>query len=356
MRGQRRFGKHYASLREQAFRQRQFIANAARVARSLMAFVSRRASYFLQLNRYSDLSGEELRRRLLSAKPDAAAWPAPAPANQTLALVRKRRWLFAGKKAAGDVFQIDWRREARRNESSCLQEPTDQGECGRCYADATVKLFEWLHCRQHGRPIKMSEQYLVDCGQAYELDGCESGSILGALLFVEENGLLRAEQLPNSDGEQPCRAELRQQAIWAGRIERKVSIQQERWPAELAGGPLVVYMQPSEDFIFYAGGLYEPRQCDQSLAHILLLVGLGHDHRGRPFWLLSSSSGPDYGESGYVRVPADNSRTRHNCLAYTVQVKADFRAEPATKTTTGWGGGPRRTRPHLQPEQRLGAI
>lgn len=64
-------------------------------------------------------------------------------------------------------------------------------------------------------------------------------------------------------------------------------------------GPVVGFMLLYEDFVSYAGGVYQPDYRNKIGGHALLIIG--YDLEG-DFWLCKNSFGSDWGEDGYCRI------------------------------------------------------
>lgn len=288
----------------------------------------------MQINRRSDLSHTERRQQFGVASDRNGSVISTSKDH-----VRVKRWLNFGRKETKSPqieFKVDWR---NATQPKCLNEPEiDQGDCGCCYAMAMVKLFEWKHCIQTQKPIKFSEQFLIDCGRVSGLNGCINGNALSSFNFIKKFGLMEAQSMPFIGLEQKCPIEQIEDddldTSEIGSIKTKsigyqlLMDQQRQWPVELAKQPLIVYMRLSDDFFDYGGGLFEVRDCDPELGHFMLLVGQGQERQagqkelGRPFWLLSNSFGLDYGESGYIRVASDQKA--NNCLVYAINSQIEY--------------------------------
>jgi hypothetical protein len=368
-------------LREQLFRFGHFLARFMRAAASRIAYASDRLSYFMRVGRYSDMTRDE--RRKLAVGPGALdglavgpTGPAAAPpsgsgerAAATRPQLRAKRDLLAllgfGPKSSDD--EVDWRRHTDES-ASCLAEPRpDQAECACCYAMASISMLEWLYCRHQQRaaandagqsprqpqPIgRFSTQYLVDCGRPFELAGCEDGGARGVTNFVQWAGLVPEAQMPFEGDERECPAdatdEIEATVGDGGGRSKTVAVRRHKsalvpksvrmsvvpvgeWLAELRKQPLLVYARLPEDSLEYGGGIYEPNQCDPELGHFMLLVGWRYDQKRRlAYWLLANSYGPDYGESGYLRVRAESPNKQRksdyetNCLYSALKLGAEF--------------------------------
>merc|ERR1719253_2242777 len=74
-------------------------------------------------------------------------------------------------------------------------------------------------------------------------------------------------------------------------------------------GPLAVGLEPNEDFMYYADGIYRsstPKNHSKTddweqVDHGVLLVGYGEED-GQKYWKVQNSWGPDWGEDGFFRI------------------------------------------------------
>ncbi|KAK6042739.1 papain family cysteine protease [Cooperia oncophora] len=77
---------------------------------------------------------------------------------------------------------------------SVLERIMFQGQCGSCWAFATVASIEAANAIKTGQLTRLSEQEMVDCDT--QNNGCHGGYRPHAMSFVQQNGLMKEEQYP----------------------------------------------------------------------------------------------------------------------------------------------------------------
>ena len=79
-------------------------------------------------------------------------------------------------------------------------------------------------------------------------------------------------------------------------------------------GPLILGIEPGEDFMWYSDGIYRSPSSQQNqkssewerVDHAVLLVGYGQEN-GQSYWKLQNSWGEDWGEKGFFRIVMGSS-------------------------------------------------
>lgn len=283
---------------EEATRLALFTARLANISRSLFAYLSGCSNFYLIVNKFSDRTKNEL-RQLYAQKPDKEMFLGEQVDNSH---PRRAKRATVGKKNFGQCF-ADWMDESCQeiktvlrktkpptdsrivdwtsSPDNCLQAPRDQGDCGCCYAMATVKLYEWLHCRQqNNQQVKYSEQFIVDCGHLSGLNGCQSGNSRQTMKFIESFGLIPEEKYkPFSANVQSCPLEpnsayrpetnMANSSIKPSNMQYKILREgTKEWETAVAEQPLVVFLQLDEEFLEYGGGIYESSNCNPDYGHM----------------------------------------------------------------------------------------
>jgi len=181
-----------------------------------------------------------------------------------------------------------------------------QGECGSCWAFATVGAVEGVYAianRQQRINAFFSPQHLVDCDR--NNNGCNGGFPTQAMEFVRNYGTVPDSNYPYVGYKGSCRN------VSGGIKIRTYSYCQgyncsiDSWYNNLAKGPVVVGVQADQKLQNYRGGVltynasYEP--CSQP-NHAIIAVGWGTDQRLGDYIIIRNSWSTQWGEGGYGRI------------------------------------------------------
>jgi C1A family cysteine protease/predicted secreted protein len=184
----------------------------------------------------------------------------------------------------------------------------DQGECGSCWAFATVGALESALQLWQGLTTDLAEQYLVSCNT--DGWGCNGGwwahdyhqdkippseSQAGAVL--ESSAPYQALDIPcGGPYSHPYRIVSWQHVGSSYGIPSVEAIKQ----AIYTHGPVAVAICVDTAFHNYSGGVFQTNEvCEGDVNHAVLLVGWDDSVQA---WLLRNSWGPGWGENGYMRI------------------------------------------------------
>ncbi len=183
----------------------------------------------------------------------------------------------------------------------------DQGQCGSCWAFATVGPLESLIKINDGVTVDLSEQYLVSCNS--ENWGCTGGDWAHdyhqwkTASGESEPGAVLESDFPYKSRDAACQPphdKAYQIADWdyvcGSRFCQPTTSQLKQAIQDY--GPLTVAVCANQAFQDYNGGVFSGPSCG-GLNHGVILVGWD-DSDG--CWIMRNSWGPNWGESGYMRI------------------------------------------------------
>ncbi|KAJ8921566.1 hypothetical protein NQ315_010471 [Exocentrus adspersus] len=277
-------GREYRNLREEQTRFGIFQQNLRRIEEHNEQYEKKEKSYFLGVTQFSDLTREEFRSKLnysRSTKP--SRYSKAIPHNVT------------GIQAPASV---DWVAQG------AVTEVKNQGSCGSCWAFSTTGALEGAYAINRGSQVSLSEQNLMDCSMAYGTAGCDGGNMELAYDYVRDYGIEQEYDYPYSGYLGACQfsASLSVMNVWQyGSVPSGSEAYLEDAVATV--GPISVALN-ADDFQQYAGGVFNEPYCTEDVNHGVLVVGYSSEYM-QPYWIVKNSWGPQWGESGYIRIAKD---------------------------------------------------
>lgn len=225
-----------------------------------------------------------------------------------------------------------------------LEPVMDQQECGSCYAVSSTRMLTARHriAQRNTSLAPWSINFPLFCSEYNQ--GCKGGySILNAkwsrdvgllpenCMQYSSSGTCRLEcDIRNMKGPRYHAANHRYVGSWYGNSTDR-SIQEELY----RNGPLVLGLEPSQDFMFYAEGVYKTPNPGafkmlsengaewQQVDHAVLVVGWGEDHTGQKYWRVQNSWGEDWGENGFFRIARGSNEAGIETSAEAADVEED---------------------------------
>ena len=201
----------------------------------------------------------------------------------------------------------------------CLDLPRSQGNCGSCWAFAGIAMYEWLYCKKHGKLVRFSEQYMVDCGTHVKAFGCAGGIPDHAAHFVRNFGLELRKNYPYKAQDQTCpfdneTTNLKTTGYVRFDSENVGYVHQSLWEEMVHFGPIFIMIRTTDsDFKQYGRGIHRMKACPSPVrpTHAVVLVGYGRQD-GVKYWKIRNSYSVGWGEGGYYRLAQSSS----SCLEY----------------------------------------
>jgi C1A family cysteine protease len=182
---------------------------------------------------------------------------------------------------------VDWR--------GYMNPVRDQGQCGSCWAFASIATTEGRYAIAHGgSKVALSEQQLVDCAGSVGCQGCGGGWASRALQWLQSNGgSVSRSAYPYTARDGSCKRGL----SVAARVTGVSGVSNAK--NAIASGPVAVYVQAQSGFMSYGGGIFDG-VCGQ-YDHAVTAVGWGVSG-STEYWIIRNSWGSGWGESGHIRV------------------------------------------------------
>ena len=185
-------------------------------------------------------------------------------------------------------------------DQGCVNDIQDQGQCGSCWAFASVDSMEGRHCVATGELLKFSEQQLVDCSALNS--GCNGGLEAYAYRYYMSHDAMYETAYPYTGEDGRCNYEAGTTNVYSTGNYAVSSNDADSMKAALEGGSLSVAIEADQlAFQMYTSGIFDNSNCGDYLDHAVGLVGWGQDG-DQEYWLVRNSWGTTWGEKGYIRM------------------------------------------------------
>ncbi|MBI5556560.1 MAG: protease inhibitor I42 family protein [Deltaproteobacteria bacterium] len=231
---------------------------------------------------------------------------------------------------------FDWR------SSGGLTSIRDQGQCGSCWAFATVGVLEGAIKIRSGIDTDLSEQFLVSCNK--DSWSCDGGwwahdyhqDTLGNLQNLA--GAVLETDMPYTQTDGTCRAiASHPYAInsWQ-QMSASPSVSQIK-EAIYNYGPVSAAICSGPALQQYTGGIFstdESSVCSGGVNHGIVLVGWNDTEQT---WILRNSWGTGWGESGYMRIRWNTSQVGYGASYVNYQSSCSYSISPASATVPAAG-------------------
>ena len=193
----------------------------------------------------------------------------------------------------------------------------NQGDCGDCWAHATVEAVEshWA-IRHPGRLWTLSQQQVTDCtpnpNDCGGFGGCQ-GSLYELGWDLMKNSVVASEWMwpftsyngvsaypvckpPTPDGTRVNVTGYKHVGDGIGKATAELLMD-----AVAHVGPVAITVA-AIPFVHYESGVFDECSYPMTLDHDIVLEGYGTDEKsGKDYWLVRNSWSPAWGENGYIR-------------------------------------------------------
>ena len=151
------YGKVYASDEKEAAKFATWRANHDFVNAHNQHFIEGGETFTVEMNAFADLTPREYEAKFSL---EGVKCPQPSP----MAICKN-----ATLPKTENPSSFDWRQKG------AVTPVKDQGDCGGCYAFATIGATEAAHFKATGELVSLSEQEIVDCSMDYGNKACWGG-------------------------------------------------------------------------------------------------------------------------------------------------------------------------------------
>lgn len=284
-------GKTYLTRSADHYRQSLYLAEVEAVNQWNQEYDQGMHSYFKGINQFSDLTRDEF----------VAQQKLKVPAD------------IEARRAAGhhNVPQstapaaIDWREEG------AVQHVKNQGQCGSCWAFATVAALEGRTAIKSGTLPDISEQQFVSCSpEKYDTFGCNGGWYDGAWKYAHDqgtHGIDTQSSYPYTARDDACdTAKTSDDLDVAATCEGPGYTEKtEASVMEEVGnnGPLAIAINCAP-WGSYSGGVFDDPSCTAGAMHAVTIVGYSDSEK---YWIVKNSWGANWGDAGYILLRKDSS-------------------------------------------------
>ncbi|KAL4464665.1 hypothetical protein ABPG74_011226 [Tetrahymena malaccensis] len=244
------------------------------------------ATYTVSLNQFSDYSDEEFKERILN-KHIQKSLPDNQEEQQPKGNIRK---------APNYPSYVDWR------QTGALNPVQNQGQCGSCSAFGTAGVLESFYYIRYNQQVKFSEQQLLDCARqaGFDVYGCDGAWQQEYFKYAHQYGIVSGQQYPYVGYQTRCR-DITNLPKFFPQSFRYINRNPSDIKSAISQGPISVTVDAS-NWRNYYGGIFNGCSYYPELNHAVIAVG--YDAQGN--YIIRNSWGPYWGESGYIRVSANN--------------------------------------------------
>ena len=223
----------------------------------------------------------------------------------------------------------------------------NQGDCGSCWALASVSVVESVNALANNSLRVASSEQVMDCVRppAFQSRGCDGGAPLEAFDFVQRFGVAsytkysteragrratdsagggvgNGPSLSSATSLGTCHdVTLPADKLWIDfyQLGRRLS-DSTIMSLVYRNGPIAALINAGdEDFTFYGEGVitsYGDTRFDTPYNHLVNIVGWGNDN-GLDYWIIRNSWSQSWGESGFARLLRGiNNRGINNFIVY----------------------------------------
>lgn len=266
-------GISYASQFENAYRERIFLENVAKIN----AHNTRNdQTYTMGINQFTAMTQEEFEQSYLGLIPPTDYQNVET--NEDFKMPNA---------------DVDW------NSKGYVTGVKNQGQCGSCWAFSTTGSLEglWKEKNQDKDVLSFAESELVDCSGSYGNQACNGGLMTNAFKYIEAKSITTTDHYPYKAVKQTCKAADTPRVY---KNSAHTEIKQCTTLATAIAQRVVSVAVDATNWSSYRGGVFS--NCNTRLNHGVTLVGTSEGN-----WWVKNSWGATWGEKGFIKLKAGNT-------------------------------------------------
>ncbi|XP_054154742.1 uncharacterized protein LOC128953285 [Oppia nitens] len=183
----------------------------------------------------------------------------------------------------------------------------NQGQCGSCWAFASVAIIESRLAIKKGSLRTLSEQEIIDCTSGYDCQ--HGGNIQMATQTLNRLGGIEGDNdypyISGSGGKGSCHYQAARRVAHVGTSLHSVSGEAAMQQSVYQNGPLYVHVYANADFQHYRSGIFSSGSCNAQINHAVTVVGYGPG-----YWIIKNSWATSWGEQGFMRMTRGHDMCR----------------------------------------------
>ena len=205
-------------------------------------------------------------------------------------------------------IEWDWRNRHGKNWMTPVK---DQGQCGSCWAFATIGAIEAYANLYYNDLLNLdlSEQELVSCSTD---NGCERGVVSNALDYIIENGVIDEQSFIYEASNRKCEEKSTnpEEKIWISNYQTLGSNKDEKiLKSRLIKSPITVGLKPWRHGVTVVGyKVLKVGDCVYNSSKKRVTISEKSSLVGTTAWLIKNSYGESWGDEGYGYVAIGISR------------------------------------------------
>lgn len=294
----KKFKKHY-KLTDELYKMQVYEQNLAEIEKLKKIAKKHKNSAIYGITKFSDMSKLQFRNTHLGLNINDIIKNKKSPngflTKQTLA----PKSLIEIKKSK---LKTD-RKSFSLLEMGVLFEPTNQANCGGCWAFSSIYVLEAQFALKYGIKKRLSVQEAIDCvSKSY---GCNGGNPYWAFKWGKDYGFTLDQTYPYLGVQKTCKynsydSRIRVASHWYYQKLDEYTMQDVL--EDLGSYSIAINSKGLQN---YNSGIIEMDsiECDpKAFDHSVTMVGFGTTEDGQIYWIVKNSWGTDWGENGYFRI------------------------------------------------------